>query len=311
MIIKPKRLEKGDCIGVISPASGFKDKKKAMKGIEYLESLGYKVKVGRNTFKIRGFLAGTDKERLADLHQMFADKKVNAIICLRGGYGTSRLLDFIDYKLIKNNPKILCGYSDITALHLAFLKMTNLVTFHSPMVGSAFVNHIKKFTLNNFFDILSNPETHKEYPIPKGWKKLEVINKGKAKGRLVGGNLSIVVSTLGTPYEIDTKNKIVFLEDVGEESYRLDRYLTHLLNARKLYDASGFIIGLNVDCEPEEKARQSSREVFIERLKALKKPLILGFPFGHINEQITIPYGIMALLDATNGKLTLQEKCVL
>ena len=309
-MIKPKRLEKDDCIGVISPASGFKDKKKAMKGIEYFESLGYKVKIGRNMFKIRGFLAGTDKERLADLHQMFADKKVDAIICLRGGYGTNRLLDSIDYKLIKNNPKIFCGYSDITALHLAFSKMTNLVTFHSPMVG-AFTDTIKKFTINNLLDILTNPETQKEYPIPKGWKKLEVINKGKVKGRLVGGNLSLVVSTLGTPYEIDTKNKIVFLEDTGEESYRLDRYITHLLTAGKLSDASGIIIGLNVDCEPKDKTRQSSREVLIERLKPLKKPLLLGFPFGHIKEQITIPYGIMALLDATNGKLILQEKCVI
>ena len=311
MLIKPKRLEKGDCIGLISPAGGVKDKKSTMKGVEYLESLGFKVKIGKNAFKINGFLAGTDRERLSDLHQMFADKRVDAIICFRGGYGTSRLLSSIDYNLIKKNPKIFCGYSDITALHLAILKKTNLVTFHSPMVVSVFSDDKRKFTENNLFDILSNPENEKEYPIPKRWKKLEVINKGKVEGRLIGGNLSIVISTLGTPYEIETKNKIVFLEDIGEESYRLDRYLTHLLNAKKLYDAAGIIIGVNVDCEPENKTQQSSREDFIERLKPLKKPLILGFPFGHIDNQITIPYGIRAFLDATNGKLVLKERCVI
>lgn len=311
MLIKPKRLEKGDCISLISPAGGIKDKKSTLKGVEYLESLGFRIKVGKNAFKINGFLAGTDRERLSDLHQMFADKRVDAIICFRGGYGTSRLLSSIDYNLIKKNPKIFCGYSDITALHLAILKKTNLVTFHSPMVVSVFSDDKRKFTENNLFDILSNPENEKEYPIPKRWKKLEVINKGKVEGRLIGGNLSLVISTLGTPYEIETKNKIVFLEDIGEESYRLDRYLTHLLNAKKLYDAVGFIIGVNVDCEPENKTQQSSREVFIERLKPLKKPLILGFPFGHIDNQITIPYGIKAFLDATNRKLVLKEKCVI
>ncbi len=315
MLRKPYRLESGMTIGLIAPASAPGDDKLIDRGIGALKSRGYRVKLARCARAKLGFLAGTDRQRLADLHSMFRNPKVDAIFCLRGGYGTARLLKGIDYDLIRQNPKIFVGFSDITALHLAFLRKARLVTFHGPMVTSNFAK--KKgtlYTLEGFLRMLSEPEPFGSILPGSGTKRGKTLRKGQVTAPLVGGNLSIVVTTLGTPWEISTKNKIVFLEDVGEANYRIDRMLTHLLNAGKFDGAAGIVFGKFSDCEIKPTgdgcATQTIEEILRDRMGHLKIPIAYDFPFGHVDYTATLPLGIKATLNATKGDLIIEESAV-
>ncbi|MBK7707758.1 MAG: LD-carboxypeptidase [Acidobacteria bacterium] len=312
-LIKPKRIAGSDTIGVVAPSSGL-SKEDFDKAIGNLESMGFRTKIGKSARARNGFLAGTDKERLDDLHAAFADKDVKAVWCLRGGYGAGRILPQIDFKLIAANPKILIGYSDITALHLAISQNTGLVTFHGPVATSAPVDYTKNNTLN----VLMNPTaTYRielsEYNRTQASNlfKTEVITAGKARGRLTGGNLSLVSALAGTPYGLrDTKGKLLFLEDVGEQPYRIDRMLTQLRQSIDMKQLSGIALGVFEDCNPKAPDTQSLIDVLRDRLGDLGIPVIYGLSFGHIREQFTLPMGIEAEMDTATATVTFLEPAV-
>jgi len=315
MSIKPFRLEPGMTVGIIAPSSAPASAQSVDNGIKVLEEYGYKVKLSKYALEKNGFFAGTDRQRLADIHSMFRDPKIDAIICLRGGYGTPRLLKDIDYKLIKNNPKIFVGFSDITGLHIAFSQMTGLVTFHGPMVASNFANEKgRKYALGSLFRMLTKREPFGSVLKGSGIRRGRTIRKGRATGALIGGNLSLLVTHLGTPWAFSTKGKIVFIEDIGEANYRIDRMLTHLFNAGKLADAAGIVFGHFTDCEEKPSAdgrpTQTVEEVLHERTGRLGIPVAYGFPFGHEAFTATLPYGIKATLDANKGDLIIEESAV-
>ena len=312
---KPRKLEKGMNIGLIAPASAPGDVSAIKKGMKVLEDLGFNVKLGRFARAKNGFLAGTDRQRLSDLHSMFKNQNIHAIICLRGGYGTPRLLSDIDYDLIKRNPKIFVGFSDITGLHLAFLKKANLVTFHGPMVTSNFAREKgREFSLESLFRMITEKKPFGSILENSGTKKGKTIRKGKATGRLIGGNLSLIDTLLGTPWEPVTKNKIVFIEEVGEANYRIDRMLTHLLNAGKLSDAAGIVFGQFSDCEVKPASdgtqTQTMEQILRDRVGKLGIPVAWGFPFGHDSLTASLPVGVKATLDAARGDLIIEESAV-
>jgi muramoyltetrapeptide carboxypeptidase len=327
--IKPPRLNYGDTVGIIAPASAPPDPKAIDHSVQALERLGFKAKLAPNVRRRWGFLAGNDRERAGDLMKMFLDRKVNAILCARGGYGTARLLPLLDYRKIRANPKIFIGYSDITSLHCAFLVKANLISFHGPMLNSDFIkDDLPDFTLRSFLQTLMEPKpaggiVRKSREEVRGKRskggradsEVSVLRLGKASGQLIGGNLSILCATLATPYQPTFKNRILFLEDLDEVPFRFDRMLTHLLNAGLLQQVAGVAIGTNKNCiDPKAKGckeyRQTTEDVFKERLAPLKVPVVLGLPFGHVPKNATLPVGVRATLDGINGDLVIEEAAV-
>ncbi|WP_106496072.1 S66 peptidase family protein [Lentibacillus sp. Marseille-P4043] len=299
-MILPEHLHKGDTIGIIAPASPVKFAE-LKKGISFFEGLGLHVKLGEHIDRVHGYLAGTDRERLTDLHDMFADPHVKAIICARGGYGTGRIAAAIDYDLIRQNPKIFWGYSDITYLHTAIRQKTGLVTFHGPMVASDIAK--------DNFDALSARLFEQLFcPIKMCYTEeispLHTLVPGEATGELVGGNLSLLVSMMGTGYEIDTKGKLLFIEDIGEEPYRVDGMLNQLKLAGKLSDAAGIIIGDFSWANPRKgKPSLSLGQVFQDYVADLSCPVMSGFKIGHCMPHFSIPLGVCATLSTSNKTL--------
>ncbi|MBL7816175.1 MAG: LD-carboxypeptidase [Saprospiraceae bacterium] len=314
-IIKPKRLKQGDTLGVIAPSSALPPHV-IERAINNLEGLGFKLKLGKNCRNQNGYLAGTDAERLEDLHWAFSDPEVDAIWCIRGGYGATRLLPHIDYKLIKKNPKIFIGYSDITALHIAIFQQTGLVTFHGPVGTSEYTDYTKQHTLN----VLMNPTP--QYKIELSAENLakesnlfkpEVISAGKCRGKLIGGNLSLLSAMDGTPYAMQNlKGKILFIEDIDERPYRVDRMLVQLLQSHNLKELAGIALGVFEGCNPKKDENSLSlMACFKDLLGHLGIPIYYGLSFGHIAHQFTLPVGIEAELNTEGGTLTLLESCVL
>jgi muramoyltetrapeptide carboxypeptidase len=309
--VKPQKLNKGDTIGLIAPGS-YITQRQLNESRKNIEDLGYKVKYGTNILNKHGYLGGKDKDRVDDIHEMFLDKDVSAIIAVRGGYGCARLLSMLDYDLIRSNPKILIGYSDITSLLYAIYSKTGLVCFHGPVGTSTF----NEYSVNHFENILCNSE--KNYVmknLPEEENQIKIINSGVAEGELVGGNLSIVVSMIGTEYDIDTKRKIIFLEDIGEEPYRIDRMLTQMKQSGKFDNCSAIALGVFRKCEidqndPEFENSLTLQQVFEDRLGDLGIPVIYGLSFGHITNKFTLPFGIEARLDTYNKRLTILENSV-
>ncbi|WP_425326050.1 S66 peptidase family protein [Neobacillus mesonae] len=297
--VKPNRLKQGDTVGVIAPASP-PNLENLERGIQFLTELGLNVKKGKSVERINGYLAGTDQERLDDLHQMFLDQEVKAIICACGGYGTGRITPYIDYEIIRNNPKIFWGYSDITFLHTAFRQETGLVTFHGPMLGSDIGKEDTHLLSKEGFSQLFQP-TKLSYT--EQISSLEVLIEGNVSGQLVGGNLSLLVSTLGTKFEIDTKDKLLFIEDVNEEPRAVDRMLNQLYMAGKLADASGILIGDFCDCLPKRNLSLTLDEVIEHYVKLAKKPALKGLQIGHCNPHIAIPFGVEARLNTFEKRL--------
>ena len=313
--IKPKKLNQGDTIGLVSPG-GFITEAQLEEAKTNMSALGFSVVVAKNILNLNGYFAGTDKERAEDLHEMFGNKKVDGIVCVRGGYGCARVLDFLDFNLIKRNPKVLIGYSDITALLYGIYSETGLIGFHGPVATSTF----NEFSVTNFKNVLMNPQQQLQLNIAiedadkPGYKPF-VIRHGKAKGKLVGGNLSIVASLIGTKYDVDTRGKIVFLEEVGEEPYRVDRMLTQMIQAGKFKHATGVALGVFSKCEskPNESGIANSfslSEVLHERLFQLKIPVMYGLSFGHVVNKFALPFGINAELDVDNQMIVLLEEAV-
>lgn len=308
-MIKPKALKLGDTIGIIAPASPtINENIKAAE--DKLIELGFKVKVGKSPYERYGYLSGTDSTRANDINEMFMDKEIKAIICIRGGYGTPRILELLDYEAIKKNPKIFVGYSDITALHIAFTQKCNLVTYHGPMLSSDMIKDFSEFSKDELFKTLMDPEPLGKISNPQG-EEVVTINGGIAEGTIIGGNLSLIVATIGTPYEIDVKGKLLFIEEIGEEPYKIDRMLNQLRLSGKLEDASGIILGDFNNCESgKHEENLTLSQVIDDHIKPLKKPTIYNLQAGHCDPMVTLPFGVMARLDADKGELTILENSV-
>ncbi len=306
-LVKPAPLKAGDVVGLITPASNVVNNADWARIEQSMKGLGLEFRYGRNVRR-KGYIAGTIDERLADLHDMFRDPAIKGIIAIRGGYGTPQLLDRIDYDLIKKNPKIFVGYSDITAMHLAFNQKLGLVTFHGPTANSKF----PAFSLSNFRKALFDPAPLGTLTNPADGHTLRTIVPGKARGRLVAGNLSLISNLMGTPYEIETRDKILLLEDVGEEAFRLDRMLTQMKLAGKLDRIAGVVWGECYNCKPTPgvDVPLTEREVIDRILGNLGVPVLSGLAFGHTEDQLTLPQGLMATLDATAGTLTVEESAL-
>jgi len=309
---KPKSLRKGDTIGIISPASSPDDLSRINKGVNYLERLGYQVEVGKNVGKYLGYLAGTDEERVNDLHDMFNNKNISAIICVRGGYGSPRLLDKIDYRIIRNNPKIFVGYSDITALQLAFFRKANLVTFGGPMLAVDFHSEINQYTEENFWRIVTSTKKLDKVVLPNG-EELSIIKKGKTTGEITGGNLSLILSLVGSSYLPKLKNKILFLEDIDEAPYKIDRMLNQLSVTGILNKISGLLLGEFTNCieKDGDKKTLSLEDVFEKYLRNLHCPVIKNFPHGHREANFTIPFGVKTKLNADKNYIEFLESAVI
>ncbi len=310
-IIKPKRLKPGDVIGIISPASSSDDITKVNRGVEYLEKLGYRVEVGKNVGQESGYLAGSDAQRIADLHEMFKNKNIKAIFSIRGGYGSGRLLDKIDYKIIRNNPKIFVGYSDINALQMAFFAKTGLITFAGPMVAVDFHDEVSKFTEEVFWRTITSNKAIGRIKNPRN-EKIYVLNKGRAVGRILGGNLSLLTSLNGTEYFPKLKDAILLLEDINEAPYRIDRMLNQLRLLKVFKQIKGIILGHFVDCiEPDPNKRTFTlNEVIIEYFQGLKIPVVYNLKHGHVKDNITIPYGLKCVLNASRDYVEISENAV-
>src|SRR5262245_28308388 len=240
-LLKPPRLRRGDVIALISPASTPLPTEKIEKGVRYLESLGYRVKLGEHVAAQHGYLAGTDEQRLSDLNRMLNDSQVKAIFAVRGGYGSPRLLPFVDYRALRKRPKILVGFSDITALQLAVFRRVGLVTFSGPLPGVEFWQKPDPYTEEHFWRVLTSARRIGPLKNPDN-QPLRPRIRGRARGRLLGGNLSLVVSNLGTRFSPDYDGAVLVLEDVREEFHRLDRIFTQLRNAGILDQINGLVL---------------------------------------------------------------------
>lgn len=285
------------------------------RAIAALEKLKFKTKLAKHVHQRHGFLAGTDRERAADLMSMFTDRKVDGILCVRGGYGTARLLPRLDYAAIRQHAKVFVGYSDITSLHCAFLVKSNLISFHGPMLNSDFAHaDMPDFTTRSFLRTLMRPDAPGD--ITTGYDgEVKTLRGGVANGQLIGGNLTLLCATLGTPWQPPFRGRILFLEDLDEVPYRMDRMLTQLLNAGLLQQVAGIAIGICKGCvDPKAKQtreyRQTLEDVFRERLLPLKIPLLMNLPFGHVPHNATLPVGAQVTLDATNGRMIVGEASV-
>lgn len=305
--IKPKRLEKGDTIGLVSPASRLPQKKQYDQIIQQVKDLGYKVKVGKNARERYGYLAGRDKQRAEDLNSMFADEEVDAIMPFRGGWGCNRILPLLDYDLIRKNPKILVGFSDITSLLNALYTKTGLVTFHGPVGKVEWTN----YTTRQFRKSLGYQKSY-TLDIPStdlcaDCSSLSVITPGTAHGRLLGGNLSVLTAMMGSEYLPEWEGNILFLEDVGEDVYRIDRMLTQLKLNGVFDQISGFVFGQCAACKRSNSYSLTLKQVFEDHLKPAGIPAFSGAMFGHIDKMITLPVGIPAKINAQTGSITITQ----
>ncbi len=309
MLSLPKKLEKGDTIGVISPAGAVSEKNRWSLAVKYFESRGYKVKIAPHAGDKNKYLAGKDEDRLSDLINFFIDKEVKAIICARGGYGTARLLDKIDWEIIKQNPKIFIGFSDITALLNNFVEKSQITAFHGPLALFDFgVEEVNKYTEENFWEIIEG-----KAKIPYSYKnpnKYECIISGKAKGELMGGNLAVLCSLTGTPYFPDLKGKILLLEDIREPLYKIDKMLIQLKLAGVFEKAAGVLFGdftSIVESSDPEINKLTPIDIIKDVLKDINTPVGYGFPASHAEPKTTLPLGVKYNFDSADFKLEIIE----
>ncbi len=295
--MKPKRLKQGDVIGICAPASPPASVEKLNKGIAYLERCGFRVEAGKNIFKKRGYLAGTDNQRADDLNKLFANPKVKAIFTIRGGYGSQRILPLLDYNLIKRNPKILVGYSDITALHFALLSKIGLVTFSGPMVAVEMADDLTKKTEEQFWDCLMSarpPHSIKGDPTQSS-----IFHRsGSATGQLLGGNLSLVTALVGTQFFPSIRDPIFILEEIDERPYRIDRMLQQMKLSGIFKKAKGVALADFRGCEPEKgKPSLTLQQIFRDIFQDYSFPIVSGFSIGHIKDSLSFPIGVKIKID--------------
>ncbi|MBW8348555.1 LD-carboxypeptidase [Bacillus sp. IITD106] len=304
---KIQALKQGDIIGLTAPA-GPVCKERLWLAVSKIKEMGFDVEIGDTCYEnYGGYLAGTPEQRANELNSMFINQNISAIFCLRGGYGSLHLLPLLDYEAIKRNPKLFVGYSDITALHIAFQQKCHLPTIHGPMPASDLID-ADDFTMQSLYSVLEIFPFEWRLENPESEPTCCLV-PGMANGMLIGGNLSVIASTLGTPFEIDTKGKILFLEDVGEEPYRIDRMLTQLSLAGKLSDASGIVLGTWTDCTSERYADGFQIEDLFEKIIApIGKPTIFNVKAGHSKPTLSAPLGLYTYIDAEKGIILINGK---
>lgn len=313
-LLKPPRLRPGQTVGLVCPATAAFLQEEVEIAKESIEALGLKVREGKSLRSRYGYLAGTDEERAADLHAMFADPEVHAVFVMHGGWGCSRLLPLLDYDLIRRHPKILMGYSDVTALLLGIQARTGLVTFHGPVGASTWnafsVDYLRRLLFDGEAVIYQNP-TDKGDNLTQVENRIRTLRPGKVRGRLLGGNLTVLTAIVGSPYLPDWKDAILFVEDVGEKIYRIDRMLTQLALADILPRLKGFVFGHCSDCPPGEGyASFTLEEVLDDHIVPLQIPAFSGSMIGHIKDKFTVPLGVEAEIDAATGSIRLLEGAV-
>ena len=302
--MKAKRLKKGDTIGVVALASPPNQEHLKI-GLGRLEErYDIHFKLAENIHDTYGHLAGTDEVRLKSLHDMLVDDEVKGIICACGGYGTPRIVEQIDFNLVKKHPKIIWGYSDITCLHNAIRQETGLVTFQGPMISSDIGENYHDISINSFEQLFEGKDLN--YPVEQ--LRFKPFVSGRVEEEIVGGCLSLLVSSIGTPYEIDTKDKILFLEDVGEEPYKVDGFLQQLKSAGKLDDAIGFIIGPFTNSKPKKPEKSLKMEEVLQHfIGSLNKPTVNEVDIGHCTPHFGIPFGTKAILDVDKKVLQIES----
>jgi muramoyltetrapeptide carboxypeptidase len=296
--IKPSRLQEGDRIGVIAPAGPVLESE-IQPGLNFLESLGFETVCSPHLFDQKGYLAGEDRSRLQDLHAMFRGKRIKAVFCARGGYGTHRILEKLDYSLFTRNPKIFVGYSDITALLFAIFKKSGMLCIHGPVVRDLLKDDGENARL--LVKLMTSDDL-----ITVNFSNGMAVKKGRAEGVLLGGNLSLICHLIGTPFLPSFKGKILFIEDKGEPLYRIDRMLTHLLLSGKLEKCAGMMIGSFEECGDQA----SVIDLVKERCSGLSIPIVTGLPVGHGEQNVPLPIGARAVLDTNTMSLRIKEQCV-
>lgn len=297
-------LRKGDCIGVLAPGFNVGSKAAYADAVKMLKAHGYRVKLAPSCTSREGYFAGPDSLRASDINRMFLDDEVKAILCLRGGYGSARLLDKLDYKAIADHPKTLIGFSDVTALHAALWEKCRLVTIHGPVLTS--LQQGSEYTLEQFFNGISSAAPLGELTAPKG-KEMQTVVAGVADGVIVGGNLTVVASLAGTPYELKGEGALLFLEDDGEDSYRIDRMLNQLWQNGLLQRVNGILLGDFLDADNDlEVGDYTLEEVLTYYAQLCNKPVIKGVPSGHGLDNAFLPLGVHAVMVALpTGKASL------
>jgi muramoyltetrapeptide carboxypeptidase len=315
-ILKPKALRRGDAISVVVPA-GPLDRERMPRALARLQQRGFRTKTYGDIYRSCNYLAGDDATRAAELLAAFTDPETSAVWCARGGYGVARLLDRIDFDVIKRRPKVFIGFSDITALHLAINKQTELVTFHGPNIQDGFGKADDMLAANEtalwravWAEEQASPTSGYALEAAANQDGLRTIRPGRATGQLTGGNLAVLAGLMGTPFEVVTAGRILFLEDVGERLYRIDRYLAQLWLAGKLQQAAGVLIGsFSYDEEPAEPP-EALAELFDDYFGRLKVPVLAGFPAGHSRINLTLPMGALVEIDAGDKRVAVCENAV-
>ncbi|MEL4307777.1 S66 peptidase family protein [Joostella sp. CR20] len=313
--ILPKHLKKGAKVGLIAPGYALSDKA-LQNAITNVKAMGFEPVYTSRISGNYGYFSNTDKARVEDIHEMFLNPEIDAIFCARGGYGCTRILKDINFDYIQQNPKIILGFSDITALLNSIYQKTGIVTFHGP-VGTTLNNDFNKLETSR---ILENPSnkiivTTEKFSASTTQSDSTfenyVITPGTATGRLVGGNLSLLSAMTGTDFDVDYTDKIVFIEEIDEDPYRVDRMLTQLLNSKTMKYAKGIVLGVFKGCDDPKRSNSFSlKEVILDRIKTLNIPAVYGFPIGHVDHNITLPVGIEARLNADTYSLELLENSV-
>jgi muramoyltetrapeptide carboxypeptidase len=301
----PPRLKKGDTIALTAPAGAIFNEDSIQKATVAFEAQGFYVKHGDTLKQKFGYLAGTDEFRGKELNDLFADKTVNGIVAMRGGWGCARLFYTVDFNIIRQNPKVISGFSDITSLLVAIYKKTGLITFHGPVGNST----LEGFTMDNFLRIVKDGEPMEM--VQPASDPLSIVSDGKATGKLFGGNLSVWCSLAGTNYLPDIRNALFFFEETEEEPYEIDRMLTQLYMINGIAPAAGIIIGKCTKCDAEEPDKSFTLdEVYRQKFGNMNVPVATGFSFGHIRDKFTFPVGAPAVFDTASSSVKLLQSCV-
>jgi len=306
-MIKPKPLRRGDTIGLVGISGALHEPETRFeKMLEAIDALGYKVIVADSCREEYGYLSGTDASRAKGLNQMFRDDRVDAVVCMRGGYGVTRILDRVDFDVIRANPKLLLGYSDITARHTAIHEKVGMVTIHGPMPDSVWMK-FDDFSCRSMLRALTSTEPLGTLFNPEGMAPQCVV-PGRCEGQLVGGNLSLIAALCGTPYQLNPEGKVLLLEDVGEYVYRLDSMLTQLRLAGMFERCAGVVLGGFTNCTEEyERYALHLEDVIRDIIVPAGKPVLANLSIGHTPVKITVPLGVNCAVDAEAGTLTITE----
>lgn len=301
----PEQLNLHDTVGLVAPSSPTSPER-VDQCKSFIEQLGFRVIVGDSCKKrFHGYLAGTDEERASDINRMFADKRVKAIFCIRGGYGSARIMRYLDYNLIQRNPKIFVGYSDITNLNMAFFTRCNMVTFHGPMVSSNMLEHFDDYTRDSFFKAITMTK-ELEFKNPND-EAFHVISQGKARGQIVGGNLALLINMIGTFYMPDLRGKILFIEDIYESVPRVNRMLDQLLLLGVFEQVSGILVGDFSDCRNDDDDSFLIEDLLMEYFSNLRIPVLSNVRSGHCHPMGTIPLGTICEMDTFHNKVIFQR----